>query len=414
MKLISGLPSRLRRVTEGGAYRPEIDGLRFWAILPVIAWHGIQRVARAQPTLSPEEHAQVLWVPEGWTGVVLFFCISGFIISSQFARRRRMGRRMSLRAYFYRRVTRIEPPYFILLCVTFVVVQIFGFRPQNAVSFNKSQLAFGPSLLASLFYVHGLVYNEMPRLFLGGWSLEIEVQFYVLAPLLLAALYFARTTRVRLLVGVGVLIAALVISRLADQLQGYGGWHRYTLIKYFGYFWLGVLLSEVNVEELWPRLSVRAWDVAGFAGLTVYLLSGVAQHDARFGLDALTLDGARVVCFASMFGAATNGGSFRALCSAPWIALIGGACYSIYLSHVQTLQVIAPLVARVLHPPTLWWGAGEALVIELPIVLAVGLTVYAFVERPFMTPDWPSKVWGTARARLGARGVREVGPERAP
>lgn len=414
MTLMSSLPSRLRRVTEGGAYRPEIDGLRFWAILPVVAWHSIQRVARAQPTLSPSERAQMLWVPEGWTGVVLFFCISGFIISSQFARRRKEGRKISLGAYFYRRVTRIEPPYLILLFSTFVVVQGFGYRPQNTLSFDKSHLAFGPSLLASVFYVHGLVFNEMPRLFLGGWSLEIEVQFYVLAPLILAAFYRAKAARARLMLGAAILIAALVVSRIADQVQGYGGWHRYTLIKYFGYFWLGVLLSEVSVEGLWPRLSVKAWDVAGFAGLILYLLSGVAQHEASFGFDSLTLDGARVFCFAGLFGAAVNGGAFRRLCSLPWIALIGGACYSIYLSHVQTLQVIAPLVAKWLHPPTLGWAAIEALAVELPIVLTVGLIVYTFVERPFMTPDWPKKVLVAARLHSGARRLRPGGPERAP
>jgi peptidoglycan/LPS O-acetylase OafA/YrhL len=132
--LLSELPKRLRRITTSGSYRPEIDGLRFWAIVPVVLWHGIQRVSRALPDLSPHEHAMMLLVPEAWVGVTLFLTISGFIISSQFVRARQTGRPMKLSSYFYRRVTRIEPPYLLVLLVSYLFLSSTSYRPENARS----------------------------------------------------------------------------------------------------------------------------------------------------------------------------------------------------------------------------------------------------------------------------------------
>src|SRR5688500_17963987 len=127
MNLIRELPNRLRRITTSGAYKAEIDGLRFWAIFPVVLWHGVQRISRAQPHLSVNEQSMMLWVPEAGVGVMLFLAISGFIISMQFIRSRALGREMDLRAYFYRRVTRIEPPYLLLLVTTYIFLTLTSY-----------------------------------------------------------------------------------------------------------------------------------------------------------------------------------------------------------------------------------------------------------------------------------------------
>jgi peptidoglycan/LPS O-acetylase OafA/YrhL len=246
MSFIVELPNRLRRITSGGGYKAEIDGLRFWAIFPVVLWHGIQRISRAQPDLSVTEQSMMLWVPEARVGVMLFLTISGFIISTQFIKARALGRDLDLRTYFYRRVTRIEPPYLLLLVATYLFLTLTSYMPENAVAFWRGEQSNTASFLASVFYLHGIVFNEMPRLFPGGWSLEVEVQFYVLAPAIFALFYFVGTVRRRLIVGVVVLVVAFAIARYFDLSLGTAGPHRYTLIRYFFYFWLGTLIAEIN------------------------------------------------------------------------------------------------------------------------------------------------------------------------
>ena len=80
----------------------------------------------------------------------------------------------------------------------------------------------------------------------------------------------------------------------------------------------------------------------------------------------------------------------------------GGACYSIYLVHLQVTQVVASFAARAAP------GAPLAAVVAIfvasaLVVLAVGLTYYVWVERRFMTRDWHLLVWTAIKAALGVR-----------
>jgi peptidoglycan/LPS O-acetylase OafA/YrhL len=405
--LLSELPQRLRRITTSGSYRPEIDGLRFWAILPVVLWHGIQRVSRSLPELSPHQETMVLWVPEAWIGVTMFLTISGFIISSQFVRARQAGRPMSLRSYFYRRVTRIEPPYLLLLLASYLLLSATSYRPENAVAFWRGGETLTESFLASVAYLHGIIFNQMPRLFPGGWSLEVEVQFYIVAPAIFAFFYTARTVRSRMVVGIIVLIMTFAISRYCDLTFGYEGPHRYTLIKYFFYFWLGTLISQVSSAGIWPRLPPAAWDVAAFVSLLAYLLTGTAQHFAWWPSPWGPLDVVRIIAFFLMFGGALNGRSFSRICAVPWISLIGGACYSIYLTHVQVMQVLIPVISRMFQPTSLAAASALALIFVLPLILLASLSFYALVERPFMIPHWPEKFGSWIRAKFGRAAPQE-------
>ncbi len=107
-----------RITTPGRAFIPQIDGLRFIAIMGVVAFH-VRSICsfhlRASPDGSFIEGDLVNDVfSTGALGVQLFFAISGFILSLPFARCWLGGeKRVSLGGYYLRRVTRIEPPYVI-------------------------------------------------------------------------------------------------------------------------------------------------------------------------------------------------------------------------------------------------------------------------------------------------------------
>src|SRR6185295_16136045 len=101
-------PEILRRVTSSGRLIPEVDGLRFVAIASVVLFHAGDAVARARPAGAGSWLATLL--AGGNAGVPLFFAVSGFVIGLPFAEHALAGGlQVSLRKYFLRRLTRLEP-----------------------------------------------------------------------------------------------------------------------------------------------------------------------------------------------------------------------------------------------------------------------------------------------------------------
>src|SRR5258708_25991447 len=106
MIVFSDLPRRLGRLTSSGAYVPQIDGLRFLAILPVLFFHAGLRAARITPDPTVNEALMSAWLPMGGVGVSLFFFISGYIIAYPF-----LSNRPPRFADFYkRRLLRLGTP----------------------------------------------------------------------------------------------------------------------------------------------------------------------------------------------------------------------------------------------------------------------------------------------------------------
>src|SRR6187549_2998935 len=144
------LPERLSRITTGGKIISEIDGFRFLAISPVVVNHLSQRIQRhshIQFDPSLETDPFFFWVSRGYIGIYVFFVISGFILSLPFASYcLNQTREIKLKDYFIRRLTRLEPPYIIIMTIFFLALIIH--------QFSFSELV--PHYFASIFYVHNL------------------------------------------------------------------------------------------------------------------------------------------------------------------------------------------------------------------------------------------------------------------
>ena len=380
----SRLFARFQRITSGGAYVAEIDGLRFIAILAVFFFH-IGRMteihlhvyeAPANPLLAFVGTA----IFHGERGVAVFFAVSGFVLGIPFVRARLLDApKVPIRQYLLRRLTRIEPPY-----VISQLIRIYPVMLARSLSF----LQILPHFVAGLLYVHLLAYGTMPTVQLVGWSLEIEVQFYLLAPVL-AAVFYQKPVWARrgLLVGFLVLHSLLVPilgdaavgnpmvgSSLARLLVN-------TILFWSRFFVAGMLVADLYATML-PKMRTHwLWDVVSLACWTWAFLTSTFFW---YLLGPFVL----LPAFVGAFKGYLVPRFFRI----PLVATIGGMCYSLYLTHSLVLQVMYVAYMKVL--PGISGFFPRMLVGELilpPFLLAAGAVYFVLVERPCMDKQWPVK-----------------------
>ena len=190
----------LRRITTSDRYIAEIDGLRFIAILGVVLYHvPIQFMLHDR---SGSSFWPGFWgvISNGQRGVELFFVISGFILSMPFAMHLLLGERpVRLKAYFLRRVTRLEPPYILAILIRLPLLVFLMHKPLHDV------LIHGALTLA---YLHSLAFGTPSMVNPPAWSLEVEIQFYCLAPLLAWSYFSLRPMWLRRVLGMVFVLAA--------------------------------------------------------------------------------------------------------------------------------------------------------------------------------------------------------------
>jgi peptidoglycan/LPS O-acetylase OafA/YrhL len=390
LSALNDLPSRLRRVTNAGTYVPQIDGLRFLAIIPVLFWHSGLRGFRNYDQAATPSGAETLvmqWLPHGHVGVDLFFFISGYIIAFPFL----SGHPPRIGKFFGRRLLRIEPPYFLVLIGCFLLLALSGYAPSHAPSFHRTDAPLWQSLAASLVYAHGMIFNAPPRLNPPAWSLEVEVQFYLISPIILGLLLKLKHRIRRVAILLATIAAWLGSSAiLGADLESV---HRWTLLGHAWPFLLGMLICDFATEAS-PFAKPTRWvfDVTFLLGLVCMAASGHYEERVHGFLEHALRDGVRALCILAIYYGAARGTIGRRVTGAPWIALIGGACYSIYLTHVPLMQVISEVVFRLVQPTSLLQAWAIAFGVLIPVAIAAGLVFYALIERPCTFPDWPQRL----------------------
>jgi peptidoglycan/LPS O-acetylase OafA/YrhL len=219
-----------------------------------------------------------------------------------------------------------------------------------------------------------------------AWSLEVEVQFYVLVPalalLLCAGLPIRRRTKI---VGLAVFASALNATGVIVAYPSI-----FTTIQYFV---LGWLLADIYVDG-WNETPTpaRRWDLVGAVALVAALGISLVPANLFRSLAPWLLF---TICY-SVFRSV----GLRRVLSNRWVATIGGMCYSIYLVHYPIFVLLGRHLPGARLHPDLTFAVACALL--LPIGLLASAVFFVLVERPCMDPAWPERARAWMRRALTA------------
>jgi peptidoglycan/LPS O-acetylase OafA/YrhL len=356
---------KLRRITTHGNWIPEIDGLRFVAIMSVLLGHIAGQTLNRSPRPFAEDIGSLvnIFISHAGRGVQLFFAISGFILAQPFLRQHRLGgRRVSVRGFYKRRLTRLEPPYILSLLIYAGALLVH----------HVSLRWILPPLLTQMAYIHGM--TNLESINFVTWSLEVEVQFYILAPLL-GCLYAIQSAVVRrgvmvLFIGISMALHTFPSTKVSMNLPGQ-----------LQFFMVGFLLADLRAGR--NESTIKGWwDAVSVGALT--LIFWLPERFSVGLLPGLIL----LVCLSAFNGPVT-----RQVLREPWIALTGGMCYSFYLMHMLVISTVFKLTRRLVNPSSFTLSYLVQAVALEPCIYLCCTAFYVFIERPCMDPLWPSKVF---------------------
>jgi peptidoglycan/LPS O-acetylase OafA/YrhL len=333
-------------------YRPEIDGLRALAVLPVMLFH-----------------ARIPGFDGGFVGVDVFFVISGYLITS-IIRSDLEKDRFSIITFYERRARRILPALFLVVACCLPAAW-FWLWPNDLKAFSESVAAVA-LFSSNVLFLHQSGYFDTAEIkpLLHTWSLAVEEQFYVLFPLLLfLAWRYARKWLVP-----SIAVIALSSLLLADWGSVENPEATFFLLPTRAWeLALGAWVAFHLAKSSQPKVGRRAAEVISAAGLAavvgaVFWLDESTPFPGRYAL--LPACGTALVILFASPGTIVR----RYLGSKPLVA-VGLISYSAYLWHQPILSFARELSSEPL---------GRAVPLAL-VGLSLGLAYlsWKYVEIPF-------------------------------
>jgi peptidoglycan/LPS O-acetylase OafA/YrhL len=359
-----GVPQGEATIDQAGERRSsQIESVRAVAALSVLVCHitlvYIVLATHSQAFLHPTAVERLLYA--GGFGVSLFFALTGYLIFRPFVKRLAgTTGPISTQTYGINRALRILPLYFVVMAVVLAIenrpldmwIRFFTFT-QNYWSDTAGQIN-GPA-----------------------WSLAVEIQFYLLLPLLALGIgRFAKRplrTAAAIVVALGVasLVARLALVENPDFVNA--TW-RYRIVTNFIFFVPGMLLALIEARMRDRRLPIPKalsrsdlWFAGGVLLWLVVVLEG-------YDWDFLIAPASFFVLGACVLGLRT--GAVHNVLSLRPLATLGIASYSLYLWHFPLLELLTNE------------GASPELVplaaVAMPLAILVAMVSYRLIEEPFL------------------------------
>lgn len=349
-----------------------LDHLRTFAITFVILFH--YRLFK-----HPEWMDQAFAF--GWTGVDLFFVLSGYLISAQLFSKIAQGKGISLKEFFLKRFFRIIPAYLAVVALYFCIPV---FREREAL----------PPLWKFLTFTQNLGLNlKTNGTFSHAWSLCIEEQFYLLLPLIITVLlYFKAGRKSAWLIGIlfigGFVLRYINWTHFVVPFQAtddsWVAWYR--AIYYPTYNRLDSLLVGVSIAgifQFWPAVKEKVTKYGNviliigillLAGAYFLCIDQESFNATIFGFPLIA------IAYGAIVTAAISPSCFLYRLNSRISSRIAILSYSIYLSHKGVIHLTQLQCSK--------WGIaekGHLMFFICMVTTVIGALIMRYiVEKPFL------------------------------
>jgi peptidoglycan/LPS O-acetylase OafA/YrhL len=346
-----------------------IDGLRAIAVTAVVLYH-----------------LGISWIPGGFLGVDLFFVISGYVITRLILDSINQSSALDLRAFYAARLRRIYPGFIFMVICTIIFIGVWA---PEAIKRFLSDLPYALTGTINWFLVarHQDYFEAIgrPPLLQHTWSLAVELQFYLIWPIILLTVlkYFGKKNiaRIALLIAVISGVTLFLVSLRLDQSNAQQISHIYfgTDTHSLGLFLGSALAVSWIPQNLSADIAKRAQDVIdgiGVVGLLGLIATFLFIDEANASLYRIAFPLAGIFGCLVIISLVHPASRFAPLISSAPFRWVGQRSYGIYIWHWVIFQVTRPSVDL----------TGESWALYLArvlLVLALADISLRWVEIPF-------------------------------
>jgi len=354
---------------EGTRHIASIDGLRAIAVTAVVLYH-----------------LGISWIPGGFLGVDLFFVISGYVITRLILDSINQSSALDLRAFYAARIRRIYPGMIFMVVCTIIFIGVWA---PEAIKRFLSDLPYAlTGTINWLLVARNQDYFETigrPPLLQHTWSLAVELQFYLIWPIILLAVlkYFGKKNIARIALIIAMISGTTLffVSLQLDQANAKQISHIYfgTDTHSLGLFLGSALAVSWIPQNLSANIEKRAQDVIdaiGVVGLLGLISTFLFIDQTNANLYRIAFPLAGIFGCLVIISLVHPASRFAPLISTAPFRWIGQRSYGIYIWHWVIFQVTRPSVD--LSGQT--WALYLARVL---LVLALADISLRWVEIPF-------------------------------
>lgn len=364
-----------------------LNGLRAFAILFVLINHyyiNLKSIVSPYPTLE-------LLYSNLWSGVDLFFVLSGFLISKGLLENWKVSSKLDFKKFYIKRTLRIFPAYYFFLTLTYITgkAMIFSYEKNGILNDAGENLkkAMGNSWADFVF-----LGNYFQGIHTHTWSLSSEEQFYLIFPVLCATILFKFEFKVRqLLLWIIYFVPVIFRIFILNDIEGTSTPPYYEEIYHpfqtrFDSLIIGVIAMDIymNKEELNSRIGNSVF----YYSLLILFLSfiiishAIAQNSTYFFTHTFKYNiqniGFAGILYLSIIKTESPVSRFLSLRLFSPIAKLS---YTIYLWHFILMGVSIALFKISPKTSILAFHLKFLFMLVLQVVLA--LPLYMFIELPF-------------------------------
>lgn len=357
-----------------------IDVLRGLSIIAVVLMHVNQRASIAKTFLGKPLHPQILsaFFKSGYLGVIVFFVISGFLITSSSVKRWGNLQNTNVRKFYLIRFARIAPCLIALLTIL-SALHCFGI-PGFVIDPERATL--GRAVVSALtFHVNWLEakHGYLPGVWDVLWSLSVEETFYLFFPLICV---FLKNQRVFIL----FMCIFLVLGPVARTLGSNEIWQDHSYLSCMDGIALGCLTALFATQY---RLSKRAYKWISRIGFVLFVSSFLFKKQiflsglSDLGLNVTILEIATALVILSVYN--------HPIKNKIWLPFrwLGQNSYEIYLTHMFIVTLFEN--TGLMDPK-----GSPTLLFSFVLILVLSGLAGHFVARWFSEPAnlWIRARWG--------------------